>query len=196
MWAEAQLPMERHVFWQPWTTTGSEHLHLQVLSGAVVADGVVLGVAAGEPFHVHYVLHCDPQWRVQQLLIERLDGSRHIMLHADGHGQWTDEHGLLLPQLDGCIDVDISATPFTNTLPINRLPLAPGEARDILVVYIAVPELQLSVEEQRYTCIERHAGGATWQFRSLGSDFVADLPVDSDGIVLAYPHLFRRIPGV
>lgn len=184
---------KQHIFWQPWETLGFEHLHLQVFSDAVVADSVIVAIADGEPFRMRYVLRCDEHYRMRKLLVQRLDGEERIALHADGYGHWTDENDVPLLDLDGCIDVDISATPFTNTLPINRLQLAPGEARDIRVVYIAVPSLHVSVAPQRYTCLEQHADGATWQYRSLGNDFVADLPVDAHGLVFDYPQLFRRL---
>jgi hypothetical protein len=184
---------ERHMFWQPWDEPGFEHLHLRVSSDAVVADSIVVGIDAGEPFRVRYVLRCDEHYRVRDLLLQRLGSEERIVLHADGCGHWTDENGTPLPELDGCIDVDISATPFTNTLPIRRLQLLPGEASDIHVVYVAVPALHVRVAPQRYTCLEQHANGATWQYRSLGSDFVANLPVDNHGLVIDYPHLFRRL---
>lgn len=77
---------EQHIFWQPWKTPGFEHLHLQVGSDAVVADSVVVGVDAGEPFRVRYVLCCDEHYHVRDLMIQRLDSEEHIALHADGHG--------------------------------------------------------------------------------------------------------------
>ena len=43
----------------------------------------------------------------------------------------------------GCIDVDIRATPFTNTLPIRRLALQPGESRDLRMAFIDVPGLDV-----------------------------------------------------
>jgi len=188
--------MQRHILWQPWNEPGFEHLHLRTAGDGVSADSVVVGMAAGEPFRIRYVVRCDAQRRVRDVMLERLDGEERITLHADGYGHWTDGNGAPLPELDGCIDADIGATPFTNTLPINRLDFAPGHTHDIRVVYIAVPDLHISAKPQRYTCIERHADGATFQFRSLGSDFVADLPVDGDGIVLDYPQLFRRVPNM
>ena len=55
---------------------------------------------------------------------------------------------------DGCIDVDISAAPFTNTLPIRRLGLMKGERREIRVAYLALPALTVEPADQAYTCIE------------------------------------------
>ena len=112
---------------------------------------------------------------------------------ADGAGRWTTASGDALPVLDGCIDVDISATPFTNTLPIRRLALHPGEARDLDVEYVSVPDLAVMLDGQRYTCLERGTQGGLYVYASLDSAFRADLAVDADGLVLDYPELFRRV---
>jgi uncharacterized protein len=88
--------------------------------------------------------------------------------------------------------VDISQTPFTNTLPIRRLGLAPGESADISVAYLDGTELEPWPEPQGYTCLEKNARGGLYRFLSLDGGFPVDLPVDTDGLVLDYPGLFRR----
>ena len=98
--------------------------------------------------------------------------------------------------LKGCLDVDISATPFTNTLPIRRLALQPGSSATLSMVYIAVPRMQVEVTQQRYTCLEVAPSGGRYRFESLRngvSSFTAELPVDRDGLVVDYPGLFRRV---
>src|SRR5215211_4036020 len=94
--------------------------------------------------------------------------------------------------LDGCVDVDISATPSTNTLPIRRLGLKPGQSEELAVAYIRVPELLVGPERQRYGCLEARADGGLYRFEELPGGFTAKLPVDADGLVLDYPGLFRR----
>jgi hypothetical protein len=111
---------------------------------------------------------------------------------ADGEGSWERWGGEPVPELDGCIDVDVSATPFTNTLPIRRLGLRPGESEELLVAYIRVPELLVGLERQRYGCLGVQADGGLYRFEALPSGFTANLPVDSDGLVIDYPRLFRR----
>ena len=95
-------------------------------------------------------------------------------------------------ELDGWIDVDISATPFTNTLPIRRLGLEHGESEELTVTYIRVPELLVGPERQRYGCLEAQTDGGLYRFEALPSGFTAELPVDVDGLVIDYPGLFRR----
>jgi hypothetical protein len=78
----------------------------------------------------------------------------------------------------GCEYVDISETPFTNSLLIRRLGLTPGESADISVAYFDGNQLQPCPEPQSYTCLESNAQGGLYRFLSLDGAFIADLPVD------------------
>ncbi len=85
-------------------------------------------------------------------------------------------------------------TPFTNTLPIRRLGLDHDESAQIETVYISVPEFQLETATQRYTCLDAlNEDGGRFRYESISSGFEAELPVDSDGLVIDYPALFDRI---
>lgn len=103
-------------------------------------------------------------------------------------GRWSNAAGPL-PELNGCLDVDISATPFTNTLPIRRLALNIGEAAGISVVYLAVPELSFRVLRQRYTRLQDRL----YLYESLSSGYRAEIEVDGSGLVVRYPKLFERV---
>jgi hypothetical protein len=184
--------VEREVMWAPWEGRGLEHLRL-VTSDGVVANGLVIGLEAGRPFRIGYEVRCDERWRVQEVRVAAPDSGRPVLeLQADGEGHWKRRGGEPVPELDGCIDVDISATPFTNTLPIRRLGLEPGESEELMVTYVRVPELLVGPERQRYGCLEAQANSGLYRFEALPSGFTADLPVDAEGLVIDYPGLFRR----
>ncbi|MBC7929740.1 MAG: putative glycolipid-binding domain-containing protein [Rubrivivax sp.] len=185
--------MERHAIWTQWSRPGLEHLHLACRGDEVVADGIILGVENGMAFRLRYEVRCDSHWIVRRVRVSSLSGAQDISLAADGEGHWSDASGKAIHMLDGCLDVDISATPFTNTLPIRRLALKPGESSDLKVAYIAIPEMQVTLERQRYTCLAVSSVGGEYRFESLDSSFTADLPVDADGLVEDYPTLFRRV---
>lgn len=188
--------MERQVMWSPWRAPGLEHLHVYTQSEDIVADGLILGVEGQEPFRLRYEIHCDKLWTLRSVQVDLLSGSRASRrLFADGEGSWETESGQALPLLKGCFDVDISATPFTNTIPIRRLALQAGSSAALDMVYITVPQLQVEVTRQRYTCLETTSAEGRYLFESLengGASFTAELPVDQDGLVLDYPGLFRR----
>ena len=186
--------VERNIMWIPWSEPGLEHLHMLQQDGGMLADGFIVGVNNHTPFRLHYEITCDSTWNVKKLDLVLLSGSRKsLKLQADGQGHWSTHAGDPIPSLDGCIDVDISATPFTNTLPIRRLKLSPGQSAELLVAYVLIPELELMPDKQRYTCLELHAQGGLYRYESMESDFKAELPIDSDGLVIDYPGLFKSV---
>ena len=180
--------------WSAWEEPGLGHLRLAVRDDGIVANGMVVGVTEGRPFHVAYEVRCDADWRVRALRVATPDPELpRVDLFADGAGNWTMSDGRVVPELQGCIDADISVTPFTNTLPIRRLGLAPEESAELSVAYVEGTELQAWPEPQRYTCLEKSDRGGLYRFLSLDGGFTVDLPVDADGLVLDYPGLFRRV---
>jgi uncharacterized protein len=167
-------------------------LCLMVGEDGVVADGMVIGVTEGHPFRVVYEVRCDVGWQVRAMRIGVPGEPPRVHVLSNGEGNWTTPDGRFVPHLEGCTDVDISVTPFTNTLPIRRLGLAPMESAEVSVAYVEGAELQAWPEPQRYTCLEKGDRGGLYRFLSLDSGFTADLLVDADGLVLDYPGLFRR----
>ena len=186
--------MRREVMWSAWDAPGLEHLRLAMHNDGVAAEGIVIGVTEGRPFSVAYEVRCDVGWRPRAVRVG-VPGSEPpgVDLISDGEGNWTTSDGGAVAELRGCIDVDISVTPFTNTLPIRRLDLAPMESAEVSVAYFEGTELQVWPEPQRYTCLEKSDRGGLYRYLSLDGGFTADLPVDADGLVLDYPGLFKRV---
>ncbi len=115
-----------------------------------------------------------------------------IKLSANGESSWSAD-GERAPDLDGCVDVDISVTPFTNTIPIRRLALGPRESTDLAVVYVDIFGMKGKHARQRYTCLKHGAEGGKFRYETPESVFVADLRVDADGLVFDCPEAFRRV---
>jgi hypothetical protein len=186
--------MERNIMWTPWSEPGLEHLHLLKQDDTILADSFIVRVSNRLPFRLHYEITCDSHWNVKELeLLLLSDNRKSLKIRADGQGHWFTHMGDPISPLDGCIDVDISATPFTNTLPIRRLELRPGQSAELLVAYVLIPEIELMTDKQRYTCLELNAHGGLYKYESMESDFKAELPVDNDGLVIDYPGLFKSI---
>jgi hypothetical protein len=140
-------------------------------------------------FAATYHIECDAMWRVKMTRARVIGVDSGVDLTSDGAGHWRDEGGVSMPQLDGTIDVDLSITPFTNTLPIRRVDLAEGQAADIQAVYVRLPELTVTIDPQRYTCLQR----GRYRYESLDTDFVRDIDIDIHGLVVTYPGSFRRV---
>ena len=54
-------------------------------------------------------------------------------------------------EFKGCIDIDISLTPFTNSLPINRLEWELNKPRQINVMFLDILSHEIIPVQQRYT---------------------------------------------
>lgn len=168
---------------------GFEHLLLQCRS----ADSVVLGVDEDRgPFRLAYALQWTDAWHLlsADLTLTTAKTTRTLALTTDGQGRWRDGAGGPRAELDGCLDIDIWPTPFTNTFPIRRQPLGLGERREFQMAWVFGPTLQVEVQRQAYTRLQDRL----YLFESLGGDgFRAELAVDAEGLVLDYPGLFRRV---
>lgn len=174
--------------WQPLDGIGLEHLHLDYRDEVIVADGVVVGDRGDGPFGCSYRICCDAAWRVRSVEVHAAGGAS-LVLTSDGSGRWCDGDGVAQPQLAGCIDVDIAATPFTNTLPIRRLGGTLRQRTRIAVVYIPVPALIPRRMEQAYTRL----AGQRYLYEGPIGEFQAELELDAAGLVRHYPSLFTRI---
>lgn len=193
-----KAPGRRAICWSPvWNEdregVGLEHLLLAEHS----ADSVVLAFDESHgPFRLSYRLSWDESWRLRdaELAVATEHDDKTLSLQTDGRGRWRGGSGRPVSELDGCLDIDIWPTPFTNTFPIRREPLTIGERREFRMAWIFGPELTFHAQPQAYTRLAEKL----YLFESLdGSGFQAQLPVDDDGIVLDYPELFLRVgqPG-
>ncbi|MGE5071854.1 MAG: putative glycolipid-binding domain-containing protein [Anaerolineae bacterium] len=182
--------MKLEVLWRQLVGAGAEHLVLN-LDGDIRADSLAVGEVESTAYRIHYMIECDAGWNVQRVQMEDLLNRKYGVLKRDENNLWTDEAGNKIRELDGCSQVDIMITPFTNTLPIRRLNLQVGESRPVAVAYISLPGLKLSRMEQRYTCLSKDENGTVYRYESLKSGFTADLKVDTDGLVVDYPNIFE-----
>jgi uncharacterized protein len=184
----------RAVMWAPAEGVGLEYLTLAYRSKDIFAEGVVVGLADETPFRTRYKIRCDRAWKTREVILELLEEPEtRLEFLADGQGHWKTRKGDALPSLNGCIDVDISATPFTNTLVIRRTSLKPGDSLELSVAYVLVPAMQFEAKRQRYTCLEVNDQGGRYRFEDLSSKFRADIQFDSDGLVTDYSGLFRSV---
>jgi hypothetical protein len=178
----------RSVRWISEDGSGLEHLEFDSSPSGYVVESVLAGDRFEGRYGLIYRVEIDPAWRVTRAVMKRAGGGT-LEIRSDTRGNWTDGSGAPLDALRGCIDIDISATPFTNTLPIRRLKLKKGERREIRVAYIKVPAMTVEPDDQAYTCIEPDK---RYLYEGLFRHFTAELPVDEDGLVIDYPTLFRR----
>lgn len=175
--------------------SGSEICHIIAGNDAIVIESAVAGNRGESAFGIRYQLVLNPDWSARSLDVDSIDGRSIRLRHEDA--RWFDGDGVLLPDLDGCRWLDISVTPFTNTLPVRGGDWAgrdwdsAGDGHSPTLsgdfVYVDIPAFTVSPVRQSYTRI------APRTYRYVQDDFTADMVVDEAGLVTDYPGLFRRI---
>ncbi len=176
-------------------TDGSTVEHCRFLLDDVEGprlEGAVVGVVDGRPLRAEYAIACTPDWRTRlaEVVLAHGDEVRQLSLAADGAGRWWRD-GDELPALAGCLDVDVSVTPSTNVLPIRRLALGVGEARDVPAAWVRVPSLDVQLLPQRYARLAERR----WRYESRGGAFAAELDVDDVGLVTRYGEIWETLGG-
>jgi uncharacterized protein len=161
-----------------WT---AEVCDIDLAADGLVAAGTQLG-ADPEPYRATYALDASGDWITRRLEV-RVAGGGALDLRHDGAGHWADR-----PDLEGALHCDLANSPLTNLMPIRRHALheRAGSA-EIVVAWVSLPDLVVHREEQRY----EHVRPGVVRFRSEG--FEADIEVDADGLVVAYPQIARRV---
>lgn len=176
--------------WRSLECGGIEHMTLETCDGGWQANAVVVGARGGRPYGASYWIEGDAGWQVRSFTIKTTDGRR-LALLSHGDGNWQDEDGRERPEFDGCLDIDLAATPFTNTLPIRRSGLTQSHGRTAFaMLFVPFDTLDPHAETQFYTCLDNDR---LYRFETADGSFAADLPVDADGLVTDYPDLFQRL---
>ncbi len=119
-------------------------------------------------------------------------GSHLVRLEADGRGRWTVD-GAAAPHLDGCLDVNLEASAFTNAFPVRRLRLGAGERAEAPAAYVRAPHLAVERLEQSYARLPDGDGRARYDYAAPAFDYAAVLTYDAGGLVLDYPGIAVRI---
>jgi hypothetical protein len=176
------------VLWQDVETGALDRCRLETGPFGLRLSGTVLTAAHGTPLDVRYLVEAGPDGLTRRVELELDGGATRRVLLADGAGNWGWEGGPELAEVAGSLDVDLTVTPATNTLPIRRLAaLEVGQAADLHMAWVQFPGLEVLASAQRY---ERLAADR-WRFATGG--FRAELLVDGDGLVLDYGGLFRSL---
>jgi hypothetical protein len=191
------VPDSRHFLaWQIDETSGFDTAWAELRGRRLVAHGRTAGQVP-VPFWTSYVLETGDAFVTARVTVESrwADGTANLDLRRDPDRGWT-VNGEPRPDLASALDCDLAACPLTNTMPVLRHDLLRRSGdHHFLMAFIEVPGLRVVASRQRYTQLRSgDPSGALIKYRS--GSFESDLVFDSDGFVLEYPRLGRRVlPG-
>jgi hypothetical protein len=150
----------RTLVWRGLDVPLMEVARVEIEDGELTAAGTQLGVA----YELRY----------------RLEPGR---LHLELVGDRALDVGL-----DGCDFFDLGYSPLFNSLPVLRDDLlVEGPAREYVMRWVRVPELEAGELRQRYEPL----GGRAVRYSS--DSFTAEIDFDHDGFVTRYPGLAERV---
>ncbi len=143
---------------------------------------------------VGYDIVVDENWRTRTARVwtEATAEPRSVLLEADGSGSWMLD-GLAMPQLEGCVDVDLESSVCTNTIPIHRLQLEVGIRVEVPAAYVRVGDLATERLEQTYTRVSADGIGHQYDYSAPRFKFECRLAYDEVGLVLNYPGIAQRV---
>lgn len=139
-----------------------------------------------EAFGLFYDWRLDAQLRTRRLDLRLSNASARAMTIARAAHGWVVD-GAERPDLAACEEIDLSATPFCNSLAMRLL----NGSGELTALFVDLPSLELQPSRQRYVDL----GERRWRYIDLGvaKGFEATLQVDADGFVLDYEGLFEAI---
>jgi hypothetical protein len=180
--------MIRNIIWKGLESDTMEFCRIS-LDEWINVKSCIVGCSDGVPLKVEYEVVLSKGWIISDFTIKAWLSNSEQSLHLrhNGNGKWFN-NDKELKQLEGCLDIDISLTPFTNSLPVNRIKPALNHKTKIEVVYIDVLHFGATRECQYYTKLDDN----TYRFHN-DRDFTADIVLDESNLVVHYPGLFERL---
>lgn len=152
-------------------------------------ESKIIGCLEDKIYSIEYKIHIDKDWLVQDFLIEsEINKVKRTLAGKKIQDQW-EINGVVNPEFDHFNFIDISLTPFTNTLPINNLKLSERDSQKIDVLYIDVLKHHIKPVQQQYTWTAVNK----YLYENIETDFKAEISVDEGGLVTNYPELFEKI---
>jgi hypothetical protein len=181
--------MQKNILWTGIEYYSLENCVLTITDSGSEVNSSIIGTYANELYKIEYRVRTNRHWETISLEIrsQLYNAIETIDLRKEGKESWSI-NGRPDQKFNGCIDIDISLTPFTNTLPINRLNLSAKEEEQIKVLYVDVLGRKMRPVRQKYTRLSR----TDYKFENVPNDFESAISVDELGLVVNYPRLFKR----
>lgn len=172
-----------------------EYARLRSGESGGVADGTIVGLAAGGPVRIRYEITCDSRWHARNVSVELLTTGRELLsMSADDDGTWKRVDGGVLEQpIFRCFDVAIPLSPMSAALTIRRLALEPRQAAIVNAAAVDPHTLEVRLVEHRYTCLDAGADERLYRFENFDSGERRLVRIDADGVIAADEGAFTRL---
>jgi hypothetical protein len=176
------------ILWRRLDVEGHDGCRLLRTADGFELAGQALFEQDGEPCCLAYRVQCAATWQTLSANVRGFLGARDIdyEIARSSNGTWT-LNGVMQPQAEGLIDVDLNFTPATNLIAIRRFGLAVGAKTPAAAAWLTFPEPKLVRLDQTYGRLDQT------RYAYTGYDYAATLEVSDAGFVLEYPELWTTV---
>jgi hypothetical protein len=174
--------------------SGFEVASFHVLDDGVRIEGCTTAIEDGQTWAVDCAIALDTTWTTRRARISgrSASGLRSIGLEADGAGHWLVD-GEVVPDLDGCLDVDLESSAMTNALPVHRLGLPVGSRATAPAAYVRALDLAVERLEQSYARVTDETSHQRYDYTAPAFEYACRLVYDEPGLVINYPGIAVRL---
>jgi hypothetical protein len=183
--------MAKTILWRWMDRPGHEAVRLERGDDGWRLRGTAVLMDDGRPCRLDYAITCDAAWRTTGARVEGWIGDDEVdvTIAVGEGGRWT-LNGAEVPEVAGCVDVDLNFSPSTNLLPIRRLGLEVGGEAEVQAAWLRFPSFRLERLRQTY----RRTGELSYRYESADGAFIRDLDVNEAGLVTRYPGIWEAEP--
>src|SRR5262249_20788066 len=116
-----------------------------------------------QPVRLDYLVVCDSDWRTRSASVAGWVGAEGVRadVSVDDARRWR-LNGREVPEVAGCVDIDLNFSPSTNLLPIRRLRLDVGDEVAVKAAWLRFPDFKLEPLDQSY----RRATNSAYRYES------------------------------
>lgn len=173
---------------------GFEIVFFKASESRLICEGCTAGIEDGRGFWVEYTIELDTSWCTRRALIRNGSqaGRKETLLISDGPRHWWI-NGRAAPELEGCFDVDLESSAFTNAFPMNRLALSTGDKSGAPAAWVRAFDLSVERLEQSYVRLPDSQSCKVFDYDAPSNAFQCKLVYDRNGLVLDYPGIAVRV---
>ena len=185
VWDDAHA---HEIVWSGIRTPSLDYCNVRKVTGGWHFTGMLIMKPKTTPIGAYYEILVDNEFKTRKLIVEKTErGEKSRKEIEQRRGAWLVD-GRERSDLSECTDVDIEASPVTNTLPIRRTRLKVGEKVNLSVVWLRFPTLEVKPLKQSYKRLTLRK----YLYRSA-SGFSAELKVNDFGLVTRYGNIWKEI---
>jgi uncharacterized protein len=177
------------ILWRRLDLPGHDICHLWKSTHEWRLSGTAIFLCDRMPCLLSYKVRTTAKWQTSIASVSGYVGQSAIALTiAPAPNGWWSINGVEVPEVVGCIDLDLGFTPATNLIAIRRLALQIGEQSPAPAAWLGFPDFKLKQLKQQYHRLSSNK----YEYVSPSVGYAATLEVDTYGAITRYPTLWEQ----